>query len=206
MQLPLTPEDDRDNGERLRLEDGAMLLYPAFLAGQEADACFAQLLAATPWRQDALNFGGKRVPIPRLQAWVGDKHSHYGYSGLALSPLPWSPLLSDLKARVEALADAPFNSVLLNYYRDGRDSVSWHSDDEKELGPNPVIASLSLGATRRFELKHRHKSLPKAVCDLNHGSLLVMGNGVQRHWQHQVPKQPAITDARINLTFRYIHR
>jgi alkylated DNA repair dioxygenase AlkB len=92
----------------------------------------------------------------------------------------------------------------LNYYRHGNDSVAWHSDDEKELGNDPVIASLSLGATRRFELKHRHMAVAKSACELNHGSLLVMGRGIQQHWQHQVPKQPVIHEPRINLTFRYI--
>ena len=204
MQLSLDSLTDSDSGNLLSLADAQLWFHPHFLSTTEADACFTSLRDTTPWQQDFLNFGGKRVAIPRLQAWVGDKHSNYGYSGLALTPLPWTDLLADLRDRVAGIAGMAFNSVLLNYYRHGNDSVAWHSDDEKELGVNPVIASLSLGATRRFELKHRKRALPKSVCELSHGSLLVMGAGTQRHWQHQVPKQPAIVEPRINLTFRYI--
>lgn len=203
MQIPISLTGDSPL-EKLPLLDGEVLFYPTFLADQEAVRCYNILLRDTPWRQDQLNFGGKSVPIPRLQAWYGEKNSRYGYSGLALSPLPWTPLLTELKERIETISDSAFNSVLVNNYRNGRDSVSWHSDDEKELGNNPVIASLSLGATRRFDLKHRHKKGQKFTCALTNGSLLVMGAGIQSNWQHQVPKQPAILEGRINLTFREV--
>lgn len=205
MQIPISLEPANDSPGLLPLPDAEVLFFSNFLSAPEADSCYQDLLTQTSWRQDSLNFGGKSVLIPRLQAWVGDRKSRYRYSGLALTPLPWTPLLDALKTRVEKVAGAPFNSVLLNYYRNGMDSVAWHSDDEKELGDEPVIASLSLGVTRRFELKHRRRKLPKTCCDLSHGSLLVMGRGIQQNWHHQVPKQPGISDGRINLTFRYIY-
>ena len=166
---------------------------------------FTTLLAATPWRQDTLRFGGKAVPVPRLQAWYGDANSRYGYSGLQLAPLPWTPLLRSLRDRLTQTLGLRFNSVLLNYYRDGNDSVAWHSDDEPELGPDPQIASLSLGTARRFELRHRwHKALPKRQLLLADGSLLLMGHHLQRHWQHRLPKEPGLLGARLNLTFRLV--
>jgi alkylated DNA repair dioxygenase AlkB len=203
MQIPF-PQASDSPLEKLSLLDGEVLFYPGFIAEQEADSCYNTLYRDTPWRQDHLNFGGKSVPIPRLQAWYGETNSRYGYSGLALNPLPWTPLLATLKARIEVIADTTFNSVLVNYYRDGRDSVSWHSDDEKELGKDPVIASLSFGASRNFALRHRNEKGQKFTCALTNGSLLVMGAGIQRNWQHQVPKQPAVCEGRINLTFRAV--
>lgn len=204
MQKTLPLVADLKTPEKICLQDGEILLYPDFLDSTTADSRFEHLLKATPWQQDSLNFGGKTVPIPRLQAWYGDKESRYAYSGLTLSPLPWTPLLNALNEDIQGLCNTAFNSVLLNYYRDGRDSVAWHSDDEKELGVDPVIASLSLGASRRFELKHRFRKIPKSVCELTHGSLLVMQTGIQHNWCHQVPKQPEVQDGRINLTFRHI--
>lgn len=204
MQLPFSLSPATELKEELLLADGSLYFWPEFLADHEAAACFDALVSETPWRQDTLRFGGKAVPIPRLQAWYGEKNSYYGYSGLALTPLPWTQRLLDLKSGIENVAGTAFNSVLVNYYRNGQDSVSWHSDDEAELGEHPIIASLSLGVTRRFELRHRHKKVQKVVCDLSSGSLLVMGPGVQEHWQHQIPKQPAINEGRINLTFRTI--
>jgi alkylated DNA repair dioxygenase AlkB len=204
MQIPFFLADSPNVLEKLPLPDGEVLLFQDFINAAEASSMFKKLKQATPWQQDTLSFGGKKVLIPRLQAWYGEKNSRYGYSGLALSPLPWTPLLGDLKSRIEKLADTGFNSVLVNYYRDGKDSVAWHSDDEKELGKAPVIASLSLGETRRFELRHRHKKGQKFACELSHGSLLIRGSGIQQHWQHQVPKQAGVTRGRINLTFRQV--
>lgn len=204
MQSTLPLDLETQEPESIRLQDAGILFYPLFLSNDLAWDYFQQLSRETPWRQDSLNFGGKTVRIPRLQAWYGEKRANYGYSGLALSPNPWTPLLQAIKQHVEAVSGNSFNSVLLNYYRDGNDSVAWHSDDEQELGPDPIIASLSLGAARRFELKHRTRDIPKSICELTNGSLIVMGNGVQANWQHQVPKQPGITNGRINLTFRQI--
>ncbi|MDT8397943.1 MAG: alpha-ketoglutarate-dependent dioxygenase AlkB [Pseudomonadales bacterium] len=174
----------------------------------DADRYFEYLLRKTPWRQEYLSFAGKRIAIPRLQAWYGDHDSHYSYSGLPLAPLPWTRRLSGLKAHAEALAGTDFNSVLINYYRDGNDSVAWHSDNEKELGHSPVIASISFGCPRRFELKPRSggSAANKVCCNLAHGSVLVMGAGVQENWLHQIPKQAGLRLPRINLTFRAIQK
>jgi len=192
-----------------RLPLGAQYLdyYPVYLPPAEADAWLTALLQETPWQQDSLRFGGKAVPVPRLQAWYGDAAAQYGYSGLDLHPLPWTLRLQTLRARLEHELQLAFNAVLLNLYRNGADSVAWHSDDEAKLGPCPIIASLSLGAARRFELKPRGDAGPpgKRTLELAHGSLVVMGPGLQQHWQHRLPKQPEITHSRINLTFRLIH-
>lgn len=180
-----------------------MRYLPGFYDAAESAALLRTLLDETPWRQDTLRFGGKDVLVPRLQAWYGDRR--YGYSGLKLTPLPWTPVLDAMRRKIAAVAQLEFNYVLVNYYRDGNDSVAWHADDERELGPDPMIASLSFGATRRFELKHRTRKRTRMSMDLASGSLLLMGSGLQRHWMHQLPKDPGITLPRINLTFRFIH-
>lgn len=171
----------------------------------EVDTALATLIAETPWRQDHALMFGRRVALPRLTAWYGDAGAGYSYSGITMQPTPWTPLLMRLKARAEELAGVAFNSALLNYYRDGRDSVGWHADNEPELGRDPVIASLSLGATRRFEFRRR----PPAETDtrrieLEHGSCLVMGGAVQHHWQHRLPRDARIGAPRVNITFRRI--
>lgn len=148
---------------------------------------------------------GRTLPVPRLQAWYGVPEARYGYSGILLAPLPFTPLLQEIRDELQQRTGHSFNAVLLNHYRDGSDNVSWHSDDEKELGADPIIASLSLGASRRFELRHRtRRDLGKMTLDLSHGSLVLMGKGLQLHWQHQIPKQPGIRVPRLNLTFRFI--
>jgi alkylated DNA repair dioxygenase AlkB len=141
---------------------------------------------------------------PRLVAWFGDPEASYTYSGLKLVPEPWPARLASLRARVEEQAGAAFNSVLCNLYRDGADSMGLHSDDERELGQNPIIASVSLGETRRFVMRHKKKAAERLDLDLPGGSLLVMAGTTQHHWRHGVPKQRAIEGARINLTFRRI--
>jgi alkylated DNA repair dioxygenase AlkB len=143
------------------------------------------------------------VPQPRLTAWYGDDGKAYVYSGIINHPLPWTALLLALKAKAEGFAENAFNSVLLNYYRDGSDSVGWHADDEPELGERPVIASLSFGATRTFELRRRTTGKVTKV-PLTSGSILVMRGTTQHHWIHRVPKEPGCA-SRINLTFRFIH-
>lgn len=191
--------------ETLALADASLEFRPAYWTVERADRLLQRLQQETPWRQDRIRLHGRSLPVPRLQAWYGDPGARYGYSGILLNPLPFTPLLQQLRQELEQHTGHRFNAVLLNCYRDGSDSVSWHSDDEKELGTDPVIASLSLGATRRFELRHRQRrELGKYVLDLNHGSLLLMGAGLQRHWQHQIPKQPGIAAVRLNLTFRFI--
>jgi alkylated DNA repair dioxygenase AlkB len=176
-----------------------------FIPTVDADAALATLSAETPWRHDEIFVHGRRVLQPRLTAWYGDAGARYAYSGVELTPLPWTPLLADLKARLEQASGARFNSLLMNLYRDGRDSVSWHSDAEPELGRNPAIASLSFGAVRKFQLRSR-PPLPPARHEvaLGHGDLLVMRGATQHEWAHQVPKTAARVGPRINLTFRLV--
>ncbi len=176
---------------------------PHFLSESEARDLFARLLHDIAWTQPTIALFGVRRPIPRLEAWYGDSDAAYRYSGIAHEPLPWTPELAALRDRVSAHAGAPFNSVLANLYRDGRDSIGWHSDDERELGPMPTIASLSLGATRRFYIKAK-ASGERHAFDLCNGSLLLMSGASQQLWRHSVPKEPHVQHARINLTFRSI--
>ena len=179
--------------------DGAVFLYPDALLQADADRLFAELRGGIAWRQEVATLMGRRVAIPRLTAWHGA--AGYVYSGIRLTPAPWTPPLLELKALAEQLAGQPFDSVLLNLYRDGRDSVSWHADNEPGLGRDPVIASLSLGAVRRFQLKHRRRP-ERLTLDLPHGSCLVMAGATQHHWLHQLPKTARPVGPRINLTFR----
>lgn len=188
-------------GQRLPLIDGELLWFPRFLASMTAERLFRRLSRELNWRQEHLHLFGRRVAQPRLSVWYGDADARYRYSGLELSPLPWTRSLAALRQRLNTRLDARLNSVLANLYRDGRDSMGWHSDDEAELGP--VIASLSLGATRRFQLRHRYHD-ERYELALTNGSLLVMAGPTQQHWQHQVPKTRRPVGPRINLTFRRI--
>ena len=194
---------DQNAFEDIQLTDGVLRLYPAALAAGRAEALLRILIDSVPWRQDRIRIAGREIPVPRLQCWMGDPGTAYGYSGLRLTPAPWSSPVQALRAEVEALAGAQFNSVLLNYYRDGRDSVSWHADDEPELGPAPVIASVSLGAVRPFVLRHRDSGERRRLA-LPDGSVLVMAGALQRHWLHQLPKVKGLDAPRVNLTFRRI--
>ncbi len=190
---------------RIAMPD-AKVYYRAGLALEpSADACLETLIEQTPWRQDPITLFGKTYLQPRLHAWYGDREARYRYSGLALEPLAWTPLLQSIKSQVEAVCGEVFNSVLLNYYRDHRDSMGMHADDEPELGPEPVIASLSLGAQRPLRFKHRHdRSVEPVKLPLAHGSLLVMAGKTQRHWHHGMAKQARPCGPRVNLTFRKI--
>ncbi|MBJ6107459.1 alpha-ketoglutarate-dependent dioxygenase AlkB [Hymenobacter sp. BT523] len=189
----------------LTLPQADLLFDPAFLPAAEADALLAQLTAEVAWEQRSIRLFGQEFPQPRLTAWYGDPEARYTYSGLAWEPRPWTPVLQALRQRVAAACAAPFNSVLLNLYRDGRDSMGWHADDEPELGPEPVIASLSLGATRRFRLRPRPGLvLPPLSLDLASGSLLLMRGPTQQHWQHALPKTTRPLGPRLNLTFRWV--
>jgi len=170
-----------------------------------AEVIMHRLIAETPWRSEHIVVWGKTFLQPRLVAWYGDEGRKYRYSGIDLNPLPWTDLLTDIKTRVEAIARAEFNSVLLNYYRDNRDSMGFHSDDEPELGPRPVIASLSLGEQRTFILKHKTtKALKPVRLRLPSGSLLLMRGETQRNWKHGIEKETRPCGPRVNLTFRRI--
>jgi len=192
---------------RVPLIDGEARLISDFIARPQSDAFLAELLERVDWQQHIIRIRGRRVASPRLSAWYGDPDARYRYSGLSLEPRPWFGVILELKFRVEAVCHARFNSVLLNLYRDGADSMGWHSDDEPELGARPEIASLSLGATRRFRLRHRRrKDLEPVVIDLESGSLLIMRGDTQRFWKHEVPKSRRVDGPRVNLTFRQIGR
>ena len=168
----------------------------------EPDEVMARLMAEIDWRQDVATIVGRSVPLPRLTAWHGD--AGYRYSGIDNPPRAWTPLLRELRAVAEGVAGAAFNSVLLNLYRDGSDGMGWHADDERPLGRDPVIASLSFGATRRFRLKHRTAPGVSLSLELPPGSCLVMAGALQHHWRHALPKTRRAVGPRVNLTFRLI--
>lgn len=177
----------------------------AFLSATEADALFRALRDTVPWRQDTIRVFGKDHPIPRLQAGFGDAGLTYVYSGIAMAPMPWLPALDEVRRRVDVVTGASFNTVLLNLYRDGQDTVSWHADDEPELGPSPTIASVSLGAERDFVLRHKtRREVDDVTYSLPHGSLLIMRGNTQAEWMHSLPRRKGVTRERINLTFRRI--
>lgn len=191
----------------LQLPDADLLYVEHFIDQQQATQLFTHL--ANPhhihWRQDTITLFGKPVLTPRLSAWYGIQGAVYTYSGLTLHPHPFTPTLLNIKQQIEQFAPhTQFNSVLLNFYRNGADSMGWHADDEPELGKNPIIASVNLGATRRFLLRRTNNKHIKHEIALHHGSLLIMQGTTQHHWQHAIPKTAKPTNARINLTFRYI--
>lgn len=198
--------DDPTEPETHDLGNAEIEEYPHAFNGEDNSRLMTELIDTVPWHGDTITIAGKQIPVPRLQCWMGDIGSRYGYSGMRLSPQPWLPIVNDIRNRVFGLTGLTFNSVLLNYYRDGQDSVAWHADDEPELGKNPIIASLSLGAQREFQLcpKNSKSRAIKARILLRPGSLLVMGKGLQDNWLHQVPKVKGLTEPRLNLTFRNI--
>ncbi|MET0536067.1 MAG: alpha-ketoglutarate-dependent dioxygenase AlkB [Steroidobacter sp.] len=195
------------NGELELLDIPDAEIYYAARVDLGADPALIlkDLIEQIPWRTEVINLWGKEYQQPRLAAWFGDADARYTYSGLSLEPLPWTDLLSTLRSRVEALSNASFNSVLLNYYRDHRDGMGMHSDDEPELGRNPTIASLSLGEQRTFALKHKFKKDLKPVhIALESGSLLLMKGVTQHNWKHGINKISRPCGPRVNLTFRRI--
>ncbi len=189
----------------LDLPGADVRLIPAFLDMAAADSLFRSLINETPWEERRVFVWGRWRVQPRLVAWYGDPEARYSYSGDTLDPTPWTPPLAALRARVEAVAGARFNSVLLNLYRDEKDRMGWHNDDEPELGQRPVIASVSLGETRTFLLKPREKRRAGLYrVSLDHGSLLVMAGDTQRNWVHAVNSESTPCGPRINLTFRLV--
>lgn len=199
------PLFDRGALEPVPLADADVRLMQAFYRQPQSTQLMNRLLEEIDWRQEKITLWGKEHLQPRLSAWYGDAGSRYSYSGVVLAPQPWTPTLLRIREDIENTSGHRFNSVLLNLYRDERDSVGWHSDAEPELGPMPVIASLSLGATRSFRLRHRARKEMKPVrLELVDGSLLLMAGTTQRFWQHAVPKERAACGRRVNLTFRTI--
>ncbi len=195
---------DQPDGQALDMADAEVTLFPAFFPAAEADRLFIALRETIAWQQDPITIYGRTLAQPRLTAWYGDTGQSYTYSGITMHPQQWTPELLQIRERIEPVAGVEFNSVLLNLYRHERDSVSWHSDDEPELGINPVIASVSFGATRRFQFKHKTDPQQRAALDLTHGSLLLMRGPTQHFWKHQIPKSSRPHGPRINLTFRVI--
>ncbi len=187
-------------GGELLSGDGSAILFPEFLSEDQADVAFTELESTNLWEQQSLMMYGKMVDEPRLSTWHSEEQS-YTYSGRARIPRPWTPLLHSVRTQCEAQTNYSFNGVLINYYRDGNDHLGWHSDDELINGPEPLIASISLGAERRFDMRHR-ETREVVSASLGHGSLLVMSGLSQRCWEHRIPKMARLTDARINLTFR----
>jgi len=203
-QYPLL-EPDRD-ASLINLPDGQLRYFPHLFPESEADRLMASLQAEIPWEQSDIWIAGQRRKIPRLNAWYGDAGADYSYSGRLFRALSWLPDLKTIKQQVESACGTVFNSALVNLYRDGSDSVDWHSDDEPELGSNPIIASVSLGAVRRFQIKHKsRREVGLRDLDLGHGSLLVMEGEFQHHWRHRLPKMPGVNKARLNITFRRVH-
>jgi alkylated DNA repair dioxygenase AlkB len=185
------------------IENGEYLFYPNFFSKVESDLFLLKLKSEILWKQESMNMYGKQVMFPRLTAWYGDNDKPYSFSGITLNPHSWTKELFQVKDEIETVAKTQFNSVLLNRYRDGNDSISWHTDAEKELGINPIIASVNFGAIRKFQLRHI-KTKEKIEIELTHGSLLIMQGELQHFWQHQVPKTAQRVNERINLTFRVI--
>jgi alkylated DNA repair dioxygenase AlkB len=185
---------------------GAQVDYvPGFLDARTADETFERLLKELRWEQHHVRIAGKQIPSPRLSAWYGDEGLSYAYSGMRLRAAGWTPTLTALRERLRGLVGHEFNTVLANRYRTGSDSMGVHADDEPELGPRPVIASVSLGAVRRFSLSHRtRKDVEPQRIDLEHGSLLLMSEETQSHWRHGLSKTKKPVGERINLTFRQI--
>ncbi len=178
--------------------------FPEVFPVKESKALFEKLTKNIAWRQESIIIFGRKVLTPRLTAWHGDAGAVYKYSGVSFDPLPWTEELLCIKSKAEALAGTTFNSVLLNLYRDGSDSMGWHSDDEPELGRDPIIASVNLGEARRFDLRLKTEHQQKLQILLEDGSVLVMKSDLQHYWQHQVAKSAKVKGPRINLTFRTI--
>ncbi len=177
--------------------------YPDWLTHAAAADAYERIVEEVGWRQDWINTPAGRIPLPRLTAWQGEPDAVYIYSGIRNEPEPWTPAVAALRDAANALCGVRFNSVLLNRYRGGTDSMGWHADREPELGTRPVIASVSLGAARRFDLRHNATGVMRSF-QLGNGSLLVMRGDTQAEWRHRVPKEPGVRGERINLTFRVV--
>ena len=184
--------------------DAELRIARGWLDPAEAARLMDALLVEVPWEVHRIRMFGREVDSPRLSCWMGDAGAAYRYSGTRFMPHGWPPSLQSLRERLQDELQRPFNSVLANRYRDGRDAMGWHSDDEPELGARPLIASLSLGATRRFLLRHRREPARRLALELEPGSLLLMGGDTQRHWRHALPRTARPVGERINLTFRRI--
>jgi alkylated DNA repair dioxygenase AlkB len=186
------------------LPDADITYYPGIFTVEKANQLFTKLKTEIPWQQDNISVFGRKYAQPRLTALIGNEGKPYSYSNIIMQPHKWNAVLLFIKNEVEEICHEQFTTVLLNLYRDGKDSNGWHADNEKELGQNPVIASVSLGAERNFHLQHNTIKEAKLKINLEHGSLLVMKGKTQHFWKHQIPKTTKPIGERINLTFRII--
>lgn len=184
--------------------DGETILFPRFFVEADSDSFFSRLKNEILWKHEPIKMFGKSVMQPRLTALYGDPNKLYGYSGIQMKPVQMSDFLLEIQKKVESQTGAVFTHVLLNYYRDGQDSMGWHRDNEAVLGLNPTIASVSFGESREFQIRHHSKKEIKFKISLDDGSLLIMGGSSQHHWEHQIPKTSKPKGARINLTFRKV--
>ena len=191
--------------EIFSLPDAELEYFPNFLNKEKADLLLQKLLKEVHWQQQNIKLFGKEIPQPRLTAFYAEQGISYTYSGLQLKPNSFSTELWELKQKTQELSGYDFNTCLANLYRHGNDSMGWHADDEKVLGKNPVIASISLGGIRRFQFKHKTNKDLKESIELQHGSLLIMKGSMQHFWKHQLPKTKKEVAPRINLTFRKIN-
>lgn len=204
-QLSLFQSQDK-LAEIIDLPQADIKYYGNFFDESTSNELFKQLETEIKWQQEYIKIYGKENPVPRLTAWYGEKGYAYTYSGITMNPEPWTETLLFIKKAVEKMAKVNFNSVLLNFYRDGKDGVAWHSDDEPELGKNPVIASVSLGGERRFSFKEKGKKKGERYdINLGNGDVLLMQGKTQESWYHQIPKTKKMVSPRINLTFRVIY-
>jgi len=201
----ITPQniDNRKKDGLTIIQNGEYLFFPNYFLKSESDLHFNSLCNEISWKQESMNMYGKKVNFPRLTAWYGNNDKQYSFSGITLQPLPWTSNILAIKNKIELCQETEFNSVLLNRYRDGSDSISWHTDAERELGVNPIIASANFGASRNFQLRHIITK-QKIEIELTHGSLLIMRGQLQHYWQHQIAKTSKPVGERINLTFRTI--
>ena len=202
-----TSEKQKKEFEVISLPDGEILFMRNFLSPNEAKCYFDLLQNTIRWKQEEVKFYGKTYPVPRKTAWYGYEGFNYSYSGINCFPKIWTKELVEIKSQIERfITDEDFTSVLLNLYNNGNDKMGWHADDEKELGVNPTIASVSLGETRRFDIKHKQNKDLHYKFELTSGSLLIMRGALQHNWVHQIPAQKKVKEPRINLTFRTIKK
>lgn len=187
--------------KQIKVDNGWFIWEPDFYSVKQSEQLFQKLLSDLPWEGGTIKLFGKTHEIPRKQVLFADQGLQYGYSGKQLSVKEWNETVLTVMHKIETEYDFDFNACLANLYRDGKDSNGWHADNEKELGKNPVIGSISLGATRTFKLKHL-KTNERIDFKLTSGSLLIMGGEMQHYWKHQIPKTNTIVGPRINLTFR----
>ncbi|MCH2204275.1 MAG: alpha-ketoglutarate-dependent dioxygenase AlkB [Lentisphaerales bacterium] len=200
-------QDDlfKNSEETHLLKEGKLVLIRGFLDSNDAKSYFERFIRELNWHQDLITIHGKTMPIPRLNAWYADADHNYQYSGIKLQTNQWTNTLRRIKEKLFEQFGENFNSCLANLYRDGKDSVSWHSDDEPELGKNPTIFSISLGEERKFHIRNKNNHSDKLILNLPHNSLLIMIGSLQHIYEHQVPKEKSKLHSRVNLTFRKVY-